>query len=132
MTVLTLRARGPAAAGVVWARYVFPARWATWSPGIAAVRTDGDRIAPGLRGTVVSRLGFSVAFVVESVVESVDEEEREWSWRVSAGPLRMRLHHAVHDDGGGAATTLRLEGPALVVAAYSLPARWALHRLVRR
>ncbi|MGW8991632.1 SRPBCC family protein [Streptomyces zhihengii] len=128
MAVLTLRARGPAAAGVVWARYVFAARWPTWSPYIGAVRTDGDRIVPGLRGTVVSRLGISAAFLVESV----DEEERRWSWRVRSGPLRMRLHHAVSDDGGGAVTTLRLEGPAPVVAAYSLPARWALRRLVRR
>lgn len=128
MAVLTLRARGPAASGAVWARYVHPARWAAWSPYIGAVRTDGDRIAPGMRGTVVSRVGVRAAFLVESV----DEEARRWTWSVRAGPFRMRLHHAVSDDGAGASTALRMEGPALVLAAYALPARWALHRLVRR
>ncbi|MFE5832707.1 SRPBCC family protein [Streptomyces sp. NPDC056488] len=127
MAAVTLRAAGPAPVEDVWARYAVPALWPTWSPQIRAVRADGARIAPGMRGEVVSFLGVSVGFVVESV----DEERRRWTWRVALGPVRLRLCHAVLARPAGSATTLRIEGPAVVLAAYAGPARWALGRLVR-
>jgi hypothetical protein len=129
MTVITLRAEGAADAREVWRRYAVPSLWPTWSPQIRAVRTEsGDHLSPGLRGQVVSFLGVRAAFVVDDV----DATAMEWSWRVRIGPVRMRLHHAVTTRPDGAATTLRVEGPAPAVLAYALPARWALGRLVRR
>ncbi|MFE0774422.1 SRPBCC family protein [Streptomyces sp. NPDC058861] len=127
MAAVTLRAAGPAPVEDVWARYAVPALWPTWSPQIRTVRADGVRIAPGMRGEVVSFLGVSVGFVVESV----DEERRRWTWRVALGPVRLRLRHAVLARPAGSATTLRIEGPAVALAAYAGPARWALGRLVR-
>ncbi|MER5477601.1 SRPBCC family protein [Streptomyces sp. NPDC002734] len=127
MAAMTLRATGSAPPGTAWQRYATPSRWPAWSPQIRAVRVDADRIAPGLRGEVVSLFGVTARFVVESV----DEEHRRWTWRVRLGPVRMRLHHAVLARPAGSATTLRLEGPALALAAYAGPARWALGRLVR-
>lgn len=127
MAAMTLRATGSAPADTAWRRYAAPSRWPTWSPQIRAVRVERDRIAPGLRGEVVSLFGVTARFVVESV----DEEHRRWTWRVRLGPVRMRLHHAVLARPAGSATTLRLEGPALALAAYAGPARWALSRLVR-
>ncbi|MFJ4868888.1 SRPBCC family protein [Streptomyces sp. NPDC088757] len=79
-----------------------------------------------MRGEVVSFLGVRALFVVESV----DEERRRWTWRVRLGPVRLRLHHAVLTRPAGSATTLRIEGPALALAAYAGPARWAMGRLV--
>ncbi|WP_435188681.1 SRPBCC family protein [Streptomyces sp. bgisy126] len=127
MAAVTLRAAGPAPVEDVWTRYAVPALWPTWSPQIRTVRADGARIAPGMHGEVVSFLGVSVGFVVESV----DEERRRWTWRVALGPVRLRLHHAVLARPAGSATTLRIEGPAVALAAYAGPARWALGRLVR-
>ncbi|MFF7178043.1 SRPBCC family protein [Streptomyces sp. NPDC008121] len=127
MAVLTLRATGPAPAEDVWSCYIAPARWPTWSPQIRAVRVAGERITPGMRGEVVSLFGVTAGFVVESV----DERRRRWVWRVALGPVRLRLHHAVLSRPGGSATTLRMEGPAVALAAYAGPARWALGRLVR-
>jgi hypothetical protein len=127
MAVLTLRATGAAPPELAWRRYTAPSRWPTWSPQIRAVRVEGDRIAPGLRGEVVSLFGVTARFVVESV----DEAHRRWTWRVRLGPVRMRLHHTVLALGAGSATVLRLEGPALALAAYAGPARWAMGRLVR-
>ncbi|RSS46147.1 polyketide cyclase/dehydrase [Streptomyces sp. WAC08241] len=123
---MTLRAAGPSPAGDVWERYALPALWPTWSPQIRAVRVDGGRIVPGMRGEVVSFFGVRALFVVESV----DEERRRWTWRVRLGPVRLRLHHAVLTRPAGSATTLRIEGPALALAAYAGPARWAMGRLV--
>nr|WP_181160523.1 SRPBCC family protein [Streptomyces solincola] len=127
MATLTLRATGRAQPDEVWRRYAEPARWPTWSPQIRAVRVSGERIAPGLRGEVVSLLGVRARFAVEAV----DETARTWSWRVRVGPLRLRLHHEVLPAPGGAGTRLRITGPAAAVTAYALPARWALSRLVR-
>ncbi|MEU1484758.1 polyketide cyclase/dehydrase [Streptomyces sp. NPDC005752] len=124
---MTLRAEGRASAEDVWLRYVTPARWPSWSPQIRAVRVDDDRIVPGTRGEIVSLFGVTAAFAVESV----DEERWRWTWRVRVGPVRMRLFHEVLRRPGGSATTLRIEGPAVALAAYAGPARWALGRLVR-
>lgn len=129
MTTRTLRATGPATAEVAWERYARPAQWPTWAPQIRAVRTPGERIAPGLAGRVVGPLGISVRFVVESV----DEARRRWVWRVRLGPLRLRLHHGVRaHERGGVTTDLRIEGPLPAVVLYAVPARLALRRLVRR
>ncbi|MER7956962.1 SRPBCC family protein [Streptomyces sp. NPDC096030] len=127
MAVVTLRATGPAPADDVWSRYVVPACWPTWSPQIRAVRVEGERLTSGTRGEVVSLFGLTVDFVVESV----DEQRRRWVWRVGLGSLRLRLHHAVVARPTGSATILRIEGPAVAVALYAGPARWALGRLVR-
>ncbi|GAB3169283.1 hypothetical protein GCM10027162_08080 [Streptomyces incanus] len=127
MAVMTLRAAGPALAEDVWSRYVSPACWPAWSPQIRAVRVAGERIAPGMRGEVVSLFGATASFVVECV----DEERRQWTWRVRLGPVHMRLRHEVFPQAAGSATTLRAEGPAVALAAYAGPARWALGRLVR-
>ncbi|MFB8027396.1 SRPBCC family protein [Streptomyces sp. NPDC056465] len=127
MAVLTLRAEGSAPPEDVWLRYVVPARWPSWSPQIRAVRVDAERIAPGTRGEIVSLFGVTAAFTVESV----DDARWRWVWRVRLGPVRLRLHHEVGRRPGGSATTLRIEGPAVALAAYAGPARWALGRLVR-
>nr|WP_205023296.1 SRPBCC family protein [Streptomyces sp. HB132] len=124
---MTLRAEGRASAEDVWLRYVTPARWPSWSPQIRAVHVDDERIVPGTRGEIVSLFGVRAAFVVESV----DDERRRWTWRVRVGPVRLRLFHEVTHRPGGSATTLRIEGPAVALAAYAGPARWALGRLVR-
>ncbi|MFE3519555.1 SRPBCC family protein [Streptomyces sp. NPDC059166] len=127
MSSLTLRAEGGAPAEEVWLRYITPGRWPSWSPQIRAVRGTGERLAPGVRGEVVSLFGITAAFTVESV----DEPRWCWAWRVRLGPARLRLLHEVARRPGGSATTLRIEGPAVLVAAYAGPARWALGRLVR-
>ncbi|MFD6419991.1 SRPBCC family protein [Streptomyces sp. NPDC060194] len=127
MASVILRVAGAADADEVWRRYVTPACWPSWSPQIRSVRTDGDRVRGGARGEVRGHLGVRARFVVDSV----DEEARTWVWRVRVGPLRMRLHHEVRPRPGGTLTTLRIDGAAPVVAAYALPARWALTRLVR-
>lgn len=127
MAVVTLRASGPALPGDVWSRYVVPACWPTWSPQIRAVRVEGERLRSGTRGEVVSLFGVTADFVVESV----DERRRQWVWRVALGPVHLRLHHTVVAQATGSVAILRVEGPALAVAAYAGPARWALGRLVR-
>ncbi|MFJ6851078.1 polyketide cyclase/dehydrase [Streptomyces sp. NPDC091271] len=127
MAAVTLRAEGRAAAEDVWLRYVTPARWPSWSPQIRAVRVNDEWIRPGTRGEIVSLFGVTAAFVVESV----DEERWRWAWRVRLGPVLLRLRHEVLRLPGCTATTLRIEGPAVAVAAYAGPARWALGRLLR-
>ncbi|MEU0133234.1 polyketide cyclase/dehydrase [Streptomyces sp. NPDC006296] len=124
---MRVRASGRAEPEDAWSRYAVPARWPSWSPQIRAVRTDGERLTAGMRGEVVSLFGVTAAFVVESV----DEARWHWVWRVALGPVRLRLTHRVLRRPGGSATELIAEGPALALAAYMLPARWALGRLVR-
>ncbi|MFD5449406.1 SRPBCC family protein [Streptomyces sp. NPDC003470] len=127
MAQLTLNATGPAAPGTVWERYVRVDRWASWSPQIRAVHTDGPYITPALRGTVESFAGLRIPFVIESV----DHHHRTWSWRVRLGPVRLRLHHAVRPDPQGSSAGLTLCGPMPVLAGYAPLARLALRRLVR-
>ncbi|CAL9596511.1 SRPBCC family protein [Streptomyces atacamensis] len=128
MARMTLRAAGRAPAGEVWERYARPELWHTWSPQIRSVRVRGDRIEPGMAGEVVSLPGVPVAFTVEEVGEA----RRRWTWRVEAGPVRMRLHHAVVVlPDGRTGTELRMEGPLPALVLYAGPARLALHRLVR-
>ncbi|MFD9291621.1 polyketide cyclase/dehydrase [Streptomyces sp. NPDC060030] len=124
---MTLRASGRAEPEDVWLRYVDIRRWPSWSPQIRTVHADGERITAGMRGEVVSLFGVTAAFVVESV----DDERWHWVWRVAVGPVRLRLGHRVLRRPGGSATELVVEGPAVALAAYATPARWALGRLVR-
>lgn len=140
---LTLRARGTASPDEVWDRYLHPSRWPGWSPQIRRVDVAVDRLTPGLRGCVRGPLGLGVPFTVETVDgESV---VRSWSWRVTVGPISLWLEHTVIPLDAGAAsrastdpetrrtaTTLLVEGPAPVVAAYAPLAQLALVRLVRR
>lgn len=129
MTSLTLRANGPAPAALAWRRYEDTRLWPRWSPQIRRVELDSDthELRDGLTGRVVGPLGVSVRFEVESV----DEPAMAWAWRVHAGPVTMRLHHAVLAQGDGSATTLTIEGAAPVVVSYSPLAQLALNRLVR-
>lgn len=137
---LTLRADGTAAPDEVWDRYLHPSRWSEWSPQISRVDTDGDVLTPGLGGTVRGPLGLAVPFRVEDV--EADGAVRSWTWRVSLGPVRLWLAHAVIplDAAAGStdpdirrtATTLEVRGAAPVVLAYAPAAQVALVRLVRR
>lgn len=129
MTSLTLRATGRAPADLAWRRYADTRLWSSWSPQIRRVELDADthELKDGLTGRVVGPVGISVRFEVESV----DAAAMTWVWRVHAGPVTMRLHHAVLPEGDGSTTTLTIDGPALVAVSYSLPAQLALHRLVK-
>jgi len=122
-----VRAVGTASAETVWQRYVRTAAWPTWAPQIRAVEAEAE-LRAGMRGRVVPVVGPGITFVVEAV----DHEARTWRWRVRAGPVRMRLWHAVRvGTPYGTETELRIEGPAPVVVAYAPLARRALRRLVR-
>lgn len=142
---LTLRANGPADAGVAWHRYADLDAWATWSPQIDAVSTTSGarRLAAGLTGTVTGLpLAGRPLLAVRFAAEDVDEAAMTWSWR--AVPTRvlldlppwlgrlaaLHLEHEVHATPGGCETVLRLDGRAPVVLGYALPAVLALRRLV--
>ncbi|MCI0386398.1 SRPBCC family protein [Streptomyces sp. CNQ085] len=128
MARMILRATGRVPADEVWERYARPELWPVWSPQIRSVRVRGDRIEPGMEGEVFPLPGTPVAFTVEEVHEA----RRRWTWRVKAGPVRMRLHHVVVVlPDGRTGTELRMEGPLPALVLYAGPARLALHRLVR-
>ena len=128
MTVVTLRASGPAHAETAWARYVEPHRWPDWAPQITRVEASAEQIAPGVTGRVYGPLWVSVDFVIERV----DAGARTWTWRVHRGPVTLRLHHAVGATKKGSMTSLSIEGPLPIVLAYAPLARFALTRLVRK
>lgn len=147
MTTLTLTARGDADPDAVWQQYIHPALWKQWSPQIAGVRIGyGPRLCPptrelviaaGMRGTVRGPLCARVRFVIDEVVDTDDAPPgthpvRSWAWTVQAGPVTMRLRHAVRPTTEGTETGLTLSGPALVVLAYCAPAQLAIAYLVRR
>ncbi|WP_371128099.1 SRPBCC family protein [Streptomyces sp. 2131.1] len=122
----TVRATGSASVESVWRRYIRTEAWTTWAPQIRAVEAEAE-LRVGLRGRVVPVVGPSIAFVVEAV----DHQARTWQWRVQAGPVRMRLWHAVRPRPPfGTETELRIDGPTPLVIAYAPLARRALHRLV--
>lgn len=128
MTTLTLHATGPAAPDEVWERYAVPARWQQWAPQITGVELPAARLASGLRGRVHAPLGVTLPFVVDTVAEAA----RQWSWTVSAGPVRLHLLHWVGEGpDGGSTTGLRITGPPLLVAGYAPLAQLAIGRLVR-
>ncbi|MFI1004159.1 SRPBCC family protein [Streptomyces galbus] len=124
---LRLRATGPARPTTVWQRYADLDQWASWSPQIRAVHSDGRTLAPGLTGTVESVAGLRAAFTVEAV----DHRRHRWTWRVRLGPVRLRLHHEVHPHAHGSRTTLLVDGPTPAAALYAPLAQLALRRLVR-
>jgi hypothetical protein len=128
VTVVTLRASGPAHAETAWARYLEPRRWPDWSPQITRVDATAERIAAGVTGRVHGPVGVSIDFVIERV----DESAHTWTWRVHRGPVTLRLHHAVVATEGGSMTSLGIEGPLPIVLAYAPLARFALTRLVRK
>ena len=128
MTTLTLHATGPVGPGEVWERYAVPARWPEWAPQIAGVEVPVARLAAGVRGRVRAPLGVVLPFVVETV----DEAARQWSWTVSAGPVRLHLVHWVAEGpDSGSTTGLRISGPAPLVVGYAPLAHLAIGRLVR-
>lgn len=128
MVTLVLEAVGPLDTETVWERYARPELWPTWAPHLSSVEASTDRIATGTTG-VVRGLGVVRA---RFRVDAVDEDKRTWAWTVRAGPVQVRLHHAVAAAPRvGASTRLHLRGPAVVVVPYAPLAHWALRRLVR-
>ncbi|MCW2542094.1 MAG: hypothetical protein JWN95_3819 [Frankiales bacterium] len=124
---MTLRVYGRADSSEVWNRYMDTRRWHEWSPQIRSVDTsDGPMVVPGLTGAVHSFAGPAVRFRVIDV----DESTRTWTWLVRMGPIRMILEHVVAGLGAGSATSLRLRGPAPIIAGYAPLAYFALRRLV--
>ena len=126
--IKNLSATGPAQPADVWELYRRPANWASWSPQIRSVKCKDDVIRIGTTGKVVGPFGFTIDFVITAV----DEESREWSWKVKA-PLGIRLHlsHGVESSGGGTRTTLTVRGPAPIVLGYAPIASLALRNLVK-
>jgi len=134
----TLRATGPLPADEAWERYADLDRWSHWAPQISGVSVTGSsgpttrRLTTGLRGTVRAAGVVHLPFEVTAV----DEAARTWSWRVSAGPITLRLDHGVEparaDDGPRvrSRTWLRTTGPAFVVLPYAPLALIALHSLL--
>jgi hypothetical protein len=125
LTTMTLSARGKASPDVVWERYADLDAWSQWSPQIRGVSAPDRRLRPGLEGQVRGPLGVRVAFTI------TDVQARSWSWQVRL-PLgvRLELGHDVTAHGDGAATGLRVTGPAPLVLGYAPIAQLALHRLV--
>ncbi len=127
MTTTTLHATGPLSPDEAWRRYRLLDRWSEWAPQITGVDCDQRVLTAGARGVVRGPLGVRLPFTVETV----DPATRSWSWTVTAGPVRLHLHHWVTDGpDGGTTTGLRTSGPAPVVLAYAPLAQWALNRLV--
>lgn len=89
---------------------------------------DAPRIALGVRGVVRVPGGLGMPFTVTAV----DPVTRTWSWVVRLGPVTLTLNHAVHADATGTGTVVVMEGPDLVLLAYTPLAWLALRRLVAR
>lgn len=120
-------AGGPLDADAVWARYTAPAAWPGWAPHLRSVDYPHDVVRPGTAGRVTGVGGLVAVFRIDTV----DEDERTWSWSVRSGPLRLRLEHGVQDDGAtGSTAWVRVHGPRPVVLVYAPLARWSLGRLV--
>lgn len=126
MSVQEIAAAGPAPAQLAWQRYADLRTWSQWAPQIARVDASADTLALGVHGTVCAAHLVNVPFVVTAV----DAAAMTWSWIARLGPVALTLHHAVCGTAAGSRTTLVLEGPAVVVAAYAPLARVALGRLV--
>ena len=147
MTTLKLTAHGQADPDSVWQQYTRPALWQQWSPQISGVRIGSGAqlcsasrelvIAPGMTGIVLGPLRSRIRFVIDEVHDTDDGAQgtpsrRSWAWTVHAGPVTVRLGHAVWPSAQGTATELTITGPALIVLAYSAPAQLAIARLVRK
>ncbi len=132
MAQVRLQASGPAAAAVVWQRYVDPSLWRTWAPQINGVEYPHARLTAGASGHVIGPLGLRVPFTIDSVAE----EGRTWSWTVALRAMgrdlvRMHLGHGVQADGSGSTTWLLLSGRWPVIVGYVPIAQFALRRLTR-
>lgn len=123
---ITLRAHGDASPEVVWDRYADLRQWPQWSPQIASVEAGSTMLEPGLTGRVHGPFGVAVPFQV------VEVGVRRWSWEVRPLGLRLQLDHRVLPRLDGAATELRMRGPAPAVLAYAPLAQLALRKLVQR
>lgn len=121
-----LSATGPADPDAVWDRYTRPALWSTWSPHIREVDYPYAVVQSGSTGRVTGVGGVVAVFHIESV----DEVERTWSWRVRSGPLRVAFDHGVDAVPGGSRAWLVTHAMLPVTVGYSPLARWALGRLV--
>jgi hypothetical protein len=123
---------GPLPPDEVWERYARPGLWSGWAPQIRDVEVDVDRMTAGLTGRVQGWGGLSVDFVVDSW----DDDARSWTWtvrpRLAVPPTSLpvlRLRHGVRPSNRGSQAWLVIEGPAVLVFGYLLPARLALYRL---
>ena len=130
-----LRVSGTADPVTVWSRYAEIGRWPEWASQIRAVQRSAETLGPSVVGTVIGPAGLRIAFKVLDV----DDAAMSWSWRVGAGPLRLRMRHRVLGRrSGGSTATLEIDGPGpaprmtglLVEQAYRPVARSALLRLV--
>ena len=124
---MILSVRGARPAAQAWEDYARIERWASWSPQIRRVDASAPRIAPGVTGTVHGPLGVRVRFEVSAV----DHRSRTWRWEVRCGGVSAGLEHRVLALPGGCLTTLDLDAPALLAAAYAPAAVLALRRLTR-
>ena len=123
---------GPRTPDEVWERNARPELWSEWAPQIRGVEVDVDRMVAGARGRVLGWGGVYADFVVDAW----DDDLRRWSWtvrpHVSVPPVslpELRLRHGVRATEAGSQAWLVVEGPAVLVFGYLLPARLALHRL---
>ena len=121
---ITLQAHGDAPPEVVWERCADLRRWPEWSRQITGVESSGATLKAGVTGDVIGPLGFHVPFRV------VEVGIRRWRWEIRPLGLRLRLDHRVLARLDGAATELRMGGPAPMVLAYAPVAKLALRRLV--
>jgi hypothetical protein len=128
MATRRLEAVGPASPEVAWGRYLQIAAWPTWSPQIARVTASAERLGVGVIGRVHLPGGLGLPFTITAV----NAQARSWSWVVRLGLVRLTLHHEVRSHARGSATSLTMEGPDLLLLAYT-PLAWvALHKLVAR
>jgi hypothetical protein len=72
-----------------------------------------------------------LGLAVEFTVTDVDVPRRRWTWRVSAGLLRLLMEHGVDDTDRGTRAWVTITGPLPAVLGYAPAARWAVGRLVR-
>lgn len=128
MAIVTFSAAGRLTPDEVWERYADLSLWSQWAPQIRRVEATSERLEFGTTGRVYGPPGIRIDFVVNGV----DAAARRWSWTVTRWPITLHLEHAVTKQGGGAATSLRVEGPLPVVLAYAPIARIALQFLVSK
>lgn len=96
---------------VVWELLSVFKFWPMWGPSVRSVRSEWERVGPGVSGKVDTPLGVSVPFEITSVDEGVS-----WDWRV----------------GGFAATGHRLRGTTggKTFVEFSVPGRFAPYAVV--
>ena len=123
---LRLDAAGPADGDRVWRDYTHPSRWPVWAPQIRSVSGVGDPVRPGDSGWVHGPFPLRLPFEILSV----DDDRREWSWRVGVGPASVVLDHGVDSAGTQTQAWALIHAPALLVLPYAPLTTLALRRLV--